>query len=837
VSIFFRLILSNLLHCKMTQPEPMLHFPLKRADTVDWVKPLKNYVKETVNKHEAETVTQTLDHFNRLRKAIKEAADGKEKVTELLVEQTFYPYCALLLHAMAHFPLIDGRVKISFGWYDVAYRKKVSLPNASYEYASVMFNAAACFQQLGAAEDRSSPDGVKAAFRCFQVAAGLIAECRERTAGITDRLPPELSTDGLQAFSTFTLASAHQCSYLKAFSDMRDKFTTLSKVAMEGYCMYEDLQKQLSLPILSEIVDKKWLQYAEFWKNLFEARAHHHLAEDAQKQIEIGQQLGRLTAALGLLEQSLPPAKALGSAYTSLLQGFQAQLQKQHHLATVDNEKIYHERIPAKAAMKVPDRLGKSLGKPTPLGDLIELTKITDPFSHITPVHILDAHQKFRDEVLAAYNTTAADTTRHQEKLREVINRMGVVGAIGTFDSRTQDLPVGILSRIRAIPACASGNCLEYLSERRSFLGSLSDCVAETISQLLATLEGEARGDRELRGKFGRRWTRESSEVLNRDLVSKINEYSAKVQQARSGDAKIDEKLRANFDSISRLSLPETKLRTLLPAPGESPDDQAAAGIVARLKDLLKQITDKENAQKAKLSELRELLDQDNKELPMKLAAGGREKEGLVIDAARKRYEEKTQYIIQLSIEADNLQNDLITAVEQLNRTRKSDPANHKREEVINSLDQACNKYDELAANINEGIGFYARVREVMETLKAKVDDFVYARGIQKEDLLASIQQEAAHVEEERGLLETLAKLEQEAKDQAELVRQEKARQEHLRQQIQHPPPSLATPWGAPAPPNPPYQAQYGPPPPQAPHPPPYGQAPQYSYQQYPGAR
>lgn len=32
-----------------------------------------------------------------------------------------------------------------------------------------------------------------------------------------------------------------------------------------------------------------------------------------------------------------------------------------------------------------------------------------------------------------------------------------------------------------------------------------------------------------------------------------------------------------------------------------------------------------------------------------------------------------------------------------------------------------CNKYDELAANINEGIGFYARVREVMETLKAKV--------------------------------------------------------------------------------------------------------------------
>lgn len=52
---------------------------------------------------------------------------------------------------------------------------------------------------------------------------------------------------------------------------------------------------------------------------------------------------------------------------------------------------------------------------------------------------------------------------------------------------------------------------------------------------------------------------------------------------------------------------------------------------------------------------------------------------------------------------------------------RRNDPANVQREEVLNSLDQACNKYEEISANIAEGVSFYARVSEVMDQFKAKV--------------------------------------------------------------------------------------------------------------------
>lgn len=47
----------------------------------------------------------------------------------------------------------------------------------------------------------------------------------------------------------------------------------------------------------------------------------------------------------------------------------------------------------------------------------------------------------------------------------------------------------------------------------------------------LGLLDAEAKGDRDLRGKFTRRWTREASEKVNQDLVVKLTEYSKKVPE------------------------------------------------------------------------------------------------------------------------------------------------------------------------------------------------------------------------------------------------------------------------------------------------------------------
>ena len=52
--------------------DPMLAIPLKRVDSLDWVRPLKSFIKETVNEHEAECSSEALEKMNRLRKAVKD---------------------------------------------------------------------------------------------------------------------------------------------------------------------------------------------------------------------------------------------------------------------------------------------------------------------------------------------------------------------------------------------------------------------------------------------------------------------------------------------------------------------------------------------------------------------------------------------------------------------------------------------------------------------------------------------------------------------------------------------------------------------------------------------
>ena len=49
--------------------DPILYFPLKKTDSLDWVKPMKAYIKDTISQHEAENLTQSLEHLQRLRKA------------------------------------------------------------------------------------------------------------------------------------------------------------------------------------------------------------------------------------------------------------------------------------------------------------------------------------------------------------------------------------------------------------------------------------------------------------------------------------------------------------------------------------------------------------------------------------------------------------------------------------------------------------------------------------------------------------------------------------------------------------------------------------------------
>ena len=54
----------------------------------------------------------------------------------------------------------------------------VAISNLIFEHAAVLFNIAALYSQLGASEDRSSPDGVKRASSYYQASQLDLSVCR-----------------------------------------------------------------------------------------------------------------------------------------------------------------------------------------------------------------------------------------------------------------------------------------------------------------------------------------------------------------------------------------------------------------------------------------------------------------------------------------------------------------------------------------------------------------------------------------------------------------------------------------------------------------------------------
>eukprot|EP00906_Rhabdomonas_costata_P029349 RCo041432 len=458
--------------------DPMLAVPLKRMDPLDWVKPLKAFIKETVNEHEAECSAEALEKMSRLRKAVKEVAEGKESVSEHAIEQVFYPYLALLEHACAHFPLKDGRVRVSFCWYDVAFRKKVALPSVTWEQSCVLFNAAAAYMFLGTSEDRSSADGIKNSFKHFQAAAGVLECVRARVSTLSERLTVDLCTDGLAMFIALAMASAHHCSYLKARNEMKDKHAVLSKLSMEASLLYDGVAKLMAHPTLAEITHRRWIGHCEFSRQLMEARANIHLAEDFLKQDELGIAVARLQRAVVLLGEADKTSRELGAAYTQLLSSVTPGVRRQLDAAVLDNDRIYHCRVPKLDALEPPPRLGKALAKATPLAGLLELSTVADPFTNITPVHILDAQTTLHDDTEAVVARMHATVREHRESRRTALTRLGLLPAIAAAEKEAAPgLPEELHQRIAAINAQCGGHCVAYLRDLSQTLSGVAEAA------------------------------------------------------------------------------------------------------------------------------------------------------------------------------------------------------------------------------------------------------------------------------------------------------------------------------------------------------------------------
>jgi programmed cell death 6-interacting protein len=94
--------------------------------------------------------------------------------------------------------------------------------------------------RAGADADWSSDEGIKAACRHFQQAAGIFLHLRDKlSAGLIGTLTTDLTPNGLSMVSTLMLAQAQGCFFHKATRDRKTtniKAGIIAKLAMQVRC-------------------------------------------------------------------------------------------------------------------------------------------------------------------------------------------------------------------------------------------------------------------------------------------------------------------------------------------------------------------------------------------------------------------------------------------------------------------------------------------------------------------------------------------------------------------------------------------------------------------------
>ncbi|KAK3266695.1 hypothetical protein CYMTET_24700, partial [Cymbomonas tetramitiformis] len=382
----------------MTDPKSclLLSVPEKKsAQAVDIIKPISSYIGENFSEHETEA-QDDLETVQDLRTHVVSSPQGLENRRDYLIKY-FRALCAMELR----FPISKEKEHIhtiSFAWYD-AFKtgKKTSQHNIHFEKAAILFNLAAVQSQQGVAANRGDPDGLKAALKAFQEAAGSLELLRDVLGmKVGPGATTDISVECTNVLINVLLAQAQECVHEKCLAEDKNP-AIVAKVGKQVSIFYENANANVQSSALTSYFDKAWQSHLSLKATHFKADAFYRSSLVSKAEEQIGPQIARLRQASALLSGAKRGARgSLNSPAVQAMNGLEGVVTAALTKATKDNEVVFMELVPQPDTLPV--LTGHPLVKPIPPGDILNMTG-EDLFARIVPDTGTKALSKYTDMV------------------------------------------------------------------------------------------------------------------------------------------------------------------------------------------------------------------------------------------------------------------------------------------------------------------------------------------------------------------------------------------------------------------------------------------------------
>ncbi|MCJ1410691.1 pH-response regulator protein palA/rim20 [Ptychographa xylographoides] len=722
----------------------LLPIPFRRTHSVSLSDAMKQYIS---NKYDQQPnmFKEDLSLIDQLRSdavtSLEAHSSGIRKLSA---------YAAQLVWIGGKFPIDIG---VEFSWYPALgfnTQRPVSQHNLRFELANILFNLAALYSQLALALNRSTSEGLKAASNYFCQAAGVLVYLRnDIVPELGGTQPEDMDSITLESLEQLMLAQAQECSWSMAVKNGY-KDALISRLAAKVSDFYDQATE---FATRSDIISTDSIHHMTAKHHHFAAAAQYRAACDCLEKRKYGEEVARLRDSLACVNEALKESRWINKTVLGDLNGLKIKVAEDLKRAEKDNDIIYLMPVPPKSELKTLDRAGMAIArKPTEICD--PATSLGDHgvfgqplFARLVPyaVHVAASTYSGRKEVIV--NNTIDELEGLTNKMRDLLQSLNLPGSLQALE-KPLGLPLSIKSHAEEV---RQQQGLHMLRRSMHDINSLKSNDVATYEEGVGLLRLEATENEKTMRKHGtERWTRPTSQQAGEKLYNQVGEIDGYLKSADNSDELVKTKLKECEDALKVLEGTERDLEEYVPSSRRAVMPAKVEREASRLRNVLNEVHQLESRRRRKIESLREKLKEDDinpvllaetarleREFPMQKIEPGQFE--TLFDKRLERYNDDRVMVSNEREDQDSITLRLQEADLAFVSVRRGDTSTREREQALQRLENAYQKYKEILVNLETGRKFYNELAIMVNRFRDECREFRYQRRTEAGQLEADL--------------------------------------------------------------------------------------------------
>ncbi|RMZ92713.1 hypothetical protein DV736_g52, partial [Chaetothyriales sp. CBS 134916] len=755
---------------------PMLSAPLKQTNEIDWVGPLKNYIRTTYG-DDPDKYSEECATLNRLRQDMRGAGADSASGRDLL-----YRYYGQLELLDLRFPIDENHIKISFTWFDAFTHKPTSQYSLAFEKASVIFNISAVLACHAAAQNRADDTGLKTAYHSFQASAGMFTYINENFLHAPSQ---DLNRDTVKTLTNINLAQGQETFLEKQVRDGK-KPALLAKLSSQAHYLYSQAKEGLDAETAKPIFEPSWLKFiqikalhfnslAEFYQATAETEANLHGSATAR--LQVADKTAKQALVLAKAFPASPPSTSgLGSDTSTSLQAIAKRhaemVQERLAESAKDNDFIYHQTVPAEASLQPVTKMPAA--KAIPVSELYQgqdIQRIIGPdiFQKIVPLSVTESASMYDEEKAKLIRSEAEKVEQANGEMAASLDYLKLPSSLnvlkGGMDQEMGTDPEFDRWCRELANHAPLGNAFDQLQKDKAG-------VLDTLNKSSKQLDMEESVCEKMRSKYGSDWTQQPSPRLTSTLRSDIKTYRDTVDEAASSDNQLlsaAQQYEADFEAMRSAgdrgetdvlyldAMRKAGSRTTQKAQDEgnlldadySESGPSVADQIAKVEDLLKKLNLVKRERIQVLKDLKEKVHTDDISnmliLNKKVLANH---ENQLFQAELEKFRSHQNRLIStvhkqssLLKELTKTYGDLLQDKRVRSDQQKYDSIQKTKSTVLHKYKKVFNAHQDLIQGLLRAQSFYSEMKESVDSMQKNVETFVSNRRAEGAQLLSQIEQ------------------------------------------------------------------------------------------------